>query len=103
MKRNFFNYFLVFFLLFVFTFPSILRAQLTLPGQEEAKELKERVATSTKTYFTSFGAFFQQKIVPFFLNLGTKIENWWFQKGKPSLVNLWQKINFLLNKEIVIE
>jgi len=83
--------------------PSFAFFQIAPPGQEEAKEFAQRVVTSTKPYFGSFSAFWRQKIIPFFFDLGQKIKTWWHQKAKIGIINFWKQINFFLNKEIVIE
>ncbi len=83
--------------------PSFTFSQIGPPGQEETKGIVQRVVTSTKPYFGSFGVFWHQKILPFFFNLGQKIEFWWYQKAKIGIINFWKQIIFFLNKEIVIE
>lgn len=45
----------------------------------------------------------KEKIISFFQNFGEKIITWWQNKAKITLLEFWDNIINLLNKEIVIK
>ncbi|MBU3918366.1 hypothetical protein KKC63_00435 [Patescibacteria group bacterium] len=85
---------------------SAIKGQLEPPSIQTGKDILNRTGSTTKSFLTGIGQGIGDlfnSIVPSIRNGDEIISNWWKEKAKPWVSDLWENIKIYLSQEIIID
>ena len=85
---------------------SVLAGQLEPPSIQTGKDILNKTGSTTKSFLTGIWQGIGNtidSIMPSIRNGDKIISNWWKEKARPWVSDLWGNIKIYLSKEIIVD